>query len=90
VFHKTVAELLPRRVICVWKPRKLVAPKPGDPLWRAGYLNDNWIDTDLPETKFESNLKFLAQQLAGADRRFFYWVEGLLLRLAWWRAWQAR
>jgi hypothetical protein len=90
VFHKTVAELLPRRVICVWKPRKSAAPKPGDPLWSAGYLRDNWIDTDLPETKFESNLKFLAQQLAGADRRFFYWVEGLLLRLAWWRAWQAR
>lgn len=75
VFHKTVAELLPRRVICVWKPRKSAAPKPGDPLWSAGYLRDNWIDTDLPETKFESNLKFLAQQPAVAERRFFYRVE---------------
>ncbi|CAL5073096.1 unnamed protein product [Urochloa decumbens] len=60
VFHKTIAELLPRRVICVWKPRK----SPG-----------NWIDTDLPETKFESNLKFLGQQPPVADRRFFYRVE---------------
>ncbi|KAF8759418.1 hypothetical protein HU200_010465 [Digitaria exilis] len=32
VFHKTIAELLPRRVICVWKPRKSPAPKPGEPL----------------------------------------------------------
>jgi len=75
VFHKTIAELLPRRVICVWKPRKSPAPKPGAPLWSAGYLKDNWIDTDLPETKFESNLKFLGQQPPVADRRFFYRVE---------------
>jgi len=75
VFHKTIAELLPRRVICVWKPRKSPAPKPGGPLWSAGYLKDNWIDTDLPETKFESNLKFLGQQPPVADRRFFYRVE---------------
>jgi hypothetical protein len=33
---------------------------------------------DLQETKFESNLKFLAQQPTVADRRFFYRVEGLL------------
>ncbi|KAK3132816.1 hypothetical protein QOZ80_6AG0528140 [Eleusine coracana subsp. coracana] len=75
VFHKTLAELLPRRVICVWKPRKSPVPKPGDPLWSAGYLKDNWIDTDLPETKFESNIKFLQQQPPVADRRFFYRVE---------------
>lgn len=75
VFHKTIAELLPRRVICVWKPRKSPAPKPGEPLWSAGYLKDNWIDTDLPETKFESNLKFLGQQPPVSDRRFFYRVE---------------
>jgi hypothetical protein len=36
VFHKTVAELLPRRVICVWKPRKLAAPEPGDPCGALG------------------------------------------------------
>ena len=71
VFHKTVAELLPRRVICVWKPRRSPAPGPGDPLWSAGYLRDNWIDTDLPETKFESNLKFLGQQPPVAGRGFF-------------------
>ncbi|CAI0445172.1 unnamed protein product [Linum tenue] len=75
VFGKTVAELLPRRVICVWKPRKSEAPKPGGALWGAGYLKDNWIDTDLPSTKFESNLKFLSQQGAAAGRRFFYRVE---------------
>jgi hypothetical protein len=61
VFHKTVAELLPRRVICVWKTRKSPAPKPGEPLWSAGYLKDNWIDTDLPETKFDSNIDFLGR-----------------------------
>jgi hypothetical protein len=75
VFWKTVAELLPRRVICVWKPRKSPAPGHGEPLWSAGYLRDNWIDTDLPETKFESNLKFLGQQPSVADRRYFYRVE---------------
>ncbi|KAL6846029.1 hypothetical protein ACP4OV_023477 [Aristida adscensionis] len=75
VFHKTIAELLPRRVICVWKPRKSPAPKPGQPLWSASYLRGNWINTDLPETKFESNLKFLGQQPLVADRRFFYRVE---------------
>lgn len=75
VFHKTIAELLPRRVICVWKPRKSPAPKPGEPLWSAGYLRDNWIDTDLPDTKFDSNIKFLGQQPPVADRRYFYRVE---------------
>lgn len=75
VFHRTLAELLPRRVICVWKPRKSPAPKPGEPLWSAGYLRDNWIDTDLPETKFESNIKFLGQQPRVQDRRYFYRVE---------------
>ncbi|KAK4340451.1 hypothetical protein RND71_041913 [Anisodus tanguticus] len=62
VFNKTVAELLPKRVICVWKPRKSPQPKHGSPLWSAGYLKDNWIDTDLPETKFESNMKHLSEQ----------------------------
>ena len=75
VFHKTVAELLPRRVICVWKPRKSPAPGRGEPLWSSGYLRDNWIDTDLPETKYESNLKFLGQQPPARDRRYLYRVE---------------
>lgn len=74
-FQKTVAELLPGRVICVWKPRKTPAPKPGGPLWSAGYLKDNWIDTDLPSTKFESNIKHLSQQEPVSTRKFFYRVE---------------
>ncbi|XP_068640653.1 uncharacterized protein [Aristolochia californica] len=75
VFQKTVAELLPRRVICVWKPRNSPQPKAGSPLWSSGYLNDNWIDTDLPLTKFESNLKHLNQQQPVSSRKFFYRVE---------------
>lgn len=75
MFEKTVAELLPRRVICVWKPRKAAAPKAGEPLWSAGYLKDNWIDTDKPSTKFESNMKHLGEQPAAAGRKYFYRVE---------------
>lgn len=74
-FGKTVAELLPKRVICVWKPRKSAHPKPGSPLWSGGYLKDNWIDTDLPSTKFESNLKHLSEQPPVSSRKFFYRVE---------------
>ncbi|GFY94593.1 PLC-like phosphodiesterases superfamily protein [Actinidia rufa] len=75
VFEKTIAELLPKRVICVWKPRKSPQPKPGGPLWSGGYLKDNWIDTDLPSTKFESNLKHLGEQPPVVSRKFFYRVE---------------
>lgn len=75
VFGKTVEEVLPKRVICVWKPRKSAAPKAGDPLWSGGYLKDNWIDTDLPSTKFESNLKHLGEQPPVSTRKFFYRVE---------------
>jgi len=75
VFGKTIAELLPKRVICVWKPRKSPQPKAGSPLWSAGYLKDNWIDTDLPSTKFESNLKHLSEQPPVSSRKFFYRVE---------------
>lgn len=75
VFGKTVSELLPKRVICVWKPRKTPAPKAGDPLWSSGYLKDNWIDTDKPSTKFESNMKHLGEQAPAAERRYFYRVE---------------
>ncbi|XP_010268661.1 PREDICTED: PI-PLC X-box domain-containing protein DDB_G0293730-like [Nelumbo nucifera] len=75
VFEKTVAELLPKRIICVWKPKKADPPKAGGPLWSAGYLRDNWIDTDLPSTKFESNLQFLSEQPPVSNRKFFYRVE---------------
>ncbi|RZC66679.1 hypothetical protein C5167_010368 [Papaver somniferum] len=75
VFGKTIAELLPMRVICVWKPRKSPAPKKGSPLWSSGYLKDNWIDTDLPATKFESNMKHLSEQPPVSNRKFFYRVE---------------
>ncbi|KAF3653880.1 hypothetical protein CQW23_20732 [Capsicum baccatum] len=75
VFNKTVAELLPKRVICVWKPRKSPQPKHGSPLWSAGYLKDNWVDTDLPETKFESNMKHLSEQPPVTSRKYFYRVE---------------
>ncbi|EPS74286.1 hypothetical protein M569_00466, partial [Genlisea aurea] len=75
VFDRTISELLPKRVICVWKPRKSPHPAAGGALWSCEYLRDNWIDTDLPSTKFESNLKFLAQQPPAADRHYFYRVE---------------
>ncbi|KAL6494841.1 hypothetical protein OROGR_031641 [Orobanche gracilis] len=75
VFSKTISELLPKRIICVWKPRKTAHPKQGSPLWHSGYLKDNWIDTDLPSTKFESNLKHLGEQQHVAIRKFFYRVE---------------
>ncbi|KAL5706005.1 hypothetical protein ACHQM5_024662 [Ranunculus cassubicifolius] len=75
VFQKTIAELLPKRVICIWKPRNSPAPKAGGPLWSAGYLKDNWVDTDLPCTKFESNLKHLGEQAPVSSRKHFYRVE---------------
>ncbi|KAJ8765098.1 hypothetical protein K2173_010581 [Erythroxylum novogranatense] len=75
VFGKTIAELLPKRVICVWKPRKSPQPKPGSPLWNSGHLKDNWIDTDLPSTKFENNMKHLSEQPPVSSRKYFYRVE---------------
>lgn len=75
LFGKTITELLPKRVICIWKPRKSPQPQAGSPLWSSGYLKDNWIDTDLPSTKFESNMKFLGQQPPVGSRKFFYRVE---------------
>ncbi|KAG0484949.1 hypothetical protein HPP92_009028 [Vanilla planifolia] len=70
VFSRTVAEILPRQIICVWKPRKAPQPGHGGPLWSAGYLQDNWIDTDLPNTKFESNMKHLGDQPPAAERKY--------------------
>ncbi|XP_058769242.1 uncharacterized protein LOC131643111 [Vicia villosa] len=75
VFDKTIAEVLPKRVICVWKPRKLTQPKAGSSLWSAGYLRDNWINTDLPLTKFESNMKYLSEQEDIVSRKYLYRVE---------------
>jgi len=75
VFGKTLAELLPRRVICIWKPRKAPAPAAGSPLWGSAHLKDDWIDTDLPSTKFESNMKNLARQPPVSSRKYFYRVE---------------
>ncbi|XP_043705169.1 PI-PLC X-box domain-containing protein DDB_G0293730-like [Telopea speciosissima] len=75
VFEKTVAELLPKRIICVWKPSKSPPPNSGDPLWSSAYLKDNWIDSDLPWTKFQSNMKYLGEQPPASTRKFFYRVE---------------
>lgn len=76
LFGKTIAEVLPKRVICVWKPRKSGHKAgQGGALWSSGYLKDNWIDTDLPEEKFESNMKHLREQPAVGSRKFFYRVE---------------
>ncbi|CAM8987164.1 unnamed protein product [Rhodiola kirilowii] len=75
VFNKTIAQVLPKRIICVWKPRKASQPKHGGPLWGSAYLKDNWINTDLPLTKFESNLKHLSNQHPVSTRKFFYRVE---------------
>ncbi|KAL2490618.1 PLC-like phosphodiesterases superfamily protein [Abeliophyllum distichum] len=75
VFDKTIAELLPKRVICVWKPRKSPQPQASGSLWSSGYLKDNWIGTDLPLTKFESNIKYLSEQKPVNSRKYFYRVE---------------
>ncbi|CAL2279605.1 unnamed protein product [Prunus armeniaca] len=75
VFNKTIAELFPKRIICVWKPRNSPQPKAGGVLWSSGHLKDDWINTDLPSTKFESNLKCLSEQPPISTRTFFYRVE---------------
>ncbi|CAO2143564.1 unnamed protein product [Urochloa humidicola] len=75
VFSKTIAELLPKRVICVWKPRQSPAPKPGELLWGPGCLKDDWINTDMPKTKFDSNLTKLSRNPPVSRRKYFYRVE---------------
>ncbi|CAN6362557.1 unnamed protein product [Urochloa humidicola] len=75
VFGKTVAEVLPKRVICVWKPRQSPAPDSGELLWGAAYLRDDWINTDMPKTKFDSNLEKLGRNPPVTRRRYFYRVE---------------
>ncbi|KAK1438778.1 hypothetical protein QVD17_04588 [Tagetes erecta] len=78
VFHKAVAEILPKRIICIWKPRNSDPPRPGGLLWSSGYLQDNWIDTNVPTTKFEGNLNNLSRQPPVSSRNYFYRVENTL------------
>ncbi|KAG6517865.1 uncharacterized protein LOC122056191 [Zingiber officinale] len=75
IFANTIAEVLPGRVLCVWKPRKAAAPGAGSPLWGPGCLIDHWVDTDLPMTKFENNMRRLGEQKAVTERRHLYRVE---------------
>lgn len=75
LLDKPLRELLPGRVFCVWKPNLAPSPCPGSPLWSADHLLDNWIDTDLPLTKFISNLEYLKKQAPNATRNYFYRVE---------------
>ncbi|CAH8306711.1 unnamed protein product [Eruca vesicaria subsp. sativa] len=75
LFDKAVSEILPKRVICIWKPRESPKPSRGGLLWNSDYLKDNWIDTDLPWKKFQSNLKHLSEQQPLSTRKYFYRVE---------------
>lgn len=74
-FGRALAELLPKRVFCIWRPRQMPAPSPGSPLWSSAYLKDNWIDTDLPLTKFDGNITNLQKQPPNDQRTYFYRVE---------------
>ncbi|CAH8306736.1 unnamed protein product [Eruca vesicaria subsp. sativa] len=78
LFNKALSEILPKRVICIWRPRQSPRPSRGGLLWNSDYLKDNWIDTDLPWTKFQSNMNHLKQQPPSSSRRFFYRVENTL------------
>ncbi|CDY58809.1 BnaAnng15330D [Brassica napus] len=92
LFNKSLSEILPKRVICIGGGRKyfslsytiflilLESPRPsrGGRLWNSDYLKDNWIDTDLPWTKFQSNMNHLKDQPSLSSRRFFYRVENTL------------
>lgn len=73
VFDKTLQELLPKRIICIWQPHKAQGKE--NLLWSSGYLKDNWTDTDLPYTKFQNNMNHLEKQPPAHSRQFFYRVE---------------
>lgn len=75
LLDKPLRELLPGRIFCIWKPKQARPPLPGSPLWSETYLKDDWIDTDLPFTKFLSNLDYLTKQEPNAVRPYFYRVE---------------
>ncbi|KAH0915245.1 hypothetical protein HID58_029691 [Brassica napus] len=78
LFNKPVSEILPKKVICIWKPRESPKPVRGGALWNSDYLKDNWTNTDLPWTKFQSNMNHLKEQQPISSRRFFYRVENTL------------
>ncbi|KAL3682480.1 hypothetical protein R1sor_000502 [Riccia sorocarpa] len=75
VFDSSLKELLPHRVICIWKPKDCPAPSPGSSLFSSGFLTDDWIDTDLPARKFDSNLQYLGRHEPNSVRKYFYRVE---------------
>jgi hypothetical protein len=75
LFGSPLSALLPKRVFCIWRPRQDPAPSPGSPLWSSAYLKDNWIDTDLPLTKFSGNITNLQKQPPSDQRTYFYRVE---------------
>ncbi|GLJ36364.1 hypothetical protein SUGI_0729960 [Cryptomeria japonica] len=75
VFDKTLAELLPKRVIFLWKPEtKGIFLELGYPLWSSAYLKSDLIDIDLPLTKFKSNLSHLGSHPPVLSREYFYSV----------------
>jgi hypothetical protein len=73
--ERTLRELLPKRVLCIWKPRKAAAPGPGSLLWSSAHIKDNWTDVDLPHTKFQKNLEYLEKHGPAHARNYFYRVE---------------
>ncbi|KAM7486702.1 hypothetical protein LguiA_002711 [Lonicera macranthoides] len=78
VFGKTISELLPRRIICVWKPRNSPQPQAGGLLWSGGYLRDEWVNTEMPYTKFIANMNQLSGEVPVTSRTFFFRVENTL------------
>lgn len=75
LLDKPLRELLPGRIFCVWKPHLARPPAKDSSLWSSNYLQDNWIDTELPLTKFFSNLEYLKKQKPNGSRNYFYRVE---------------
>jgi hypothetical protein len=75
LFGSPLSALLPKRVFLIWRPNHAPAPSPGSPLWSSAFLKDNWIDTDLPLTKFDSNIANLQKQPPNDQRTYFYRVE---------------
>ncbi|CAN8276321.1 unnamed protein product [Cochlearia groenlandica] len=78
LFHKTVSKILPKRVICIWKPRNTPKPRLGGLLWNSDYLRDDWVNTDLPLTKFNKNIENLSGLPPVSSRYFFYRTENTL------------
>jgi hypothetical protein len=72
---RPLRDLLPKRVLCIWKPQKAAAPAPGSLLWSSSHIKDNWVDVDLPHTKFQKNLENLEKHGPAHARNYFYRVE---------------